>query len=74
MVNGMYSIQKNHALNYRLPWSEEMAHASAQEAYERCFAGKWSPPGRGLWMMGSRDLSTGQGFSLPCQNCAVHLH
>ena len=69
VINGMYSIQKDHALNYRLPWSEEMAHASAQEAYERCFAGKWSPPGRGLWMMGT-ELVNGRRDSSALQNCA----
>jgi ribonucleoside-triphosphate reductase (thioredoxin) len=69
VISGMYSIQKDHALHYKLPWDEEMAHRSAQEAYERAFAGKWSPPGRGLWMMGT-ELVNGRGDSSALQNCA----
>jgi ribonucleotide reductase alpha subunit len=69
VIEGMYSIQKEHALRYRLPWDEETAHLSAQEAYARAFAGKWSPPGRGLWMMGT-ELVNGRMDSSPLQNCA----
>jgi hypothetical protein len=69
VIEGMYSIQMDHALHYRLPWDEEMAHRSAQEAYERAFAGKWSPPGRGLWMLGT-ELVNGRNDSSALQNCA----
>lgn len=69
VIEGMYSIQKDHAARYRLPWNEEQAHRSAQEAYHRAFAGKWSPPGRGLWMMGT-ELVNGNGDSSALQNCA----
>ena len=53
VVQGMYSLQKDHALAHRLPWSDEQAIESAQEAFERMFTFKWLPPGRGLWMMGT---------------------
>ena len=53
VVNGMYSIQKDHCKTNRLPWNDHKAQASAQEAYDRLFQFKWMPPGRGLWMMGS---------------------
>lgn len=69
VIEGMYSIQKDHAERYKLPWDEEMAHRSAQEAYERAFAGKWSPPGRGLWMMGT-NLVNARHDSSALQNCA----
>lgn len=69
VIEGMYSIQKDHALRYRLPWNEEQAHRSAEEAYQRAFEGKWSPPGRGLWMMGT-ELVNGRGDSSALQNCA----
>lgn len=69
VIEGMYSIQKDHAQTYRLPWSEETAHRSAEEAYDRAFAGKWSPPGRGLWMMGT-GLVNGQGDSSALQSCS----
>jgi adenosylcobalamin-dependent ribonucleoside-triphosphate reductase len=69
VIEGMYSIQKAHALLYRLPWSDDAAHTSAQEAYERCFTGKWSPPGRGFWKMGTFFVN-GLGDSSALQNCA----
>jgi ribonucleoside-triphosphate reductase len=68
VIEGMYSIQKDHALRYRLPWNEATAHKSAQEAYDRAFWGKWSPPGRGLWMMGT-EFVNGRNDSSPLQNC-----
>lgn len=69
VIEGMYSIQKDHALTYKLPWSDAQAQRSAAEAYERCFAGKWSPPGRGLWMMGTRLVNEKKDSSA-LQNCA----
>ena len=68
VIEGMYSIQKDHAIAQRLPWSEEKAHRSAEEAYDRAFAGKWSPPGRGFWMMGT-EFVNGRGDSSALQNC-----
>jgi adenosylcobalamin-dependent ribonucleoside-triphosphate reductase len=50
VIEGMYSIQKDHALTYKI-------------------AGKWSPPGRGLWMMGTR-LVNERHDSSALQNCA----
>jgi hypothetical protein len=69
VIEGMYSIQKDHALRNRLPWNEYTAHKSAQEAYTRAFAGKWSPPGRGFWMMGT-EFVNGRNDSSALQNCA----
>lgn len=68
VIEGMYSIQKEHALANRLPWSEAKAHRSAQEAYDRAFAGKWSPPGRGFWVMGTAFVN-GRQDSSALQNC-----
>ena len=53
VVNGMYSIQKDHCKANRLPWNDHKAQVSAQEAFDRLFQFKWMPPGRGLWMMGT---------------------
>src|ERR1035437_795559 len=69
VIEGMYSIQKDYAVHNRLPWSDEMAQTSAQEAYERCFTGKWSPPGRGFWKMGTFFVN-GLHDSSALQNCA----
>jgi ribonucleoside-triphosphate reductase (thioredoxin) len=69
VIEGMYSIQKDHATAQKLPWNDEQALRSAEEAYERCFAGKWSPPGRGLWMMGSERVN-GRHDGSPLYNCS----
>src|SRR5512145_3501246 len=53
VIEGMYSIQKDYVKANRLPWNDRKAQASAQEAFERMFTFKWTPPGRGLWMMGT---------------------
>ena len=69
VINGMYSLQKDHAKNNRLPWSDTKAAASAKEAFERLFELKWSPPGRGLWVMGT-PIVMAQRNSAALQNCA----
>ncbi len=68
VIEGMYSIQKEQCLRGLTPWDEAAAHTSAQEAYERLFAGKWSPPGRGFWMMGTFFVN-GLHDSSALQNC-----
>jgi ribonucleoside-triphosphate reductase len=51
VIEGMFSILKTHAVTSSLPWDERKAHKLAEEAAERLFEFKWTPPGRGLWMM-----------------------
>lgn len=69
VINGMYSIQKDHAKTQRLPWSDTRAAASAKEAFDRLFNLKWTPPGRGLWVMGTNIVNV-QRNSAALQNCA----
>ena len=69
VINGMYSLQKDHAKQNRLPWSDAKAAASAKEAFDRLFNLKWTPPGRGLWVMGT-DIVNAQKNSAALQNCA----
>lgn len=69
VVNGMYSLQKDHCKTNRLPWNENKAQASAKDAFDRLFNLKWSPPGRGLWVMGT-PLVNEQRNSAALQNCA----
>jgi ribonucleoside-triphosphate reductase (thioredoxin) len=69
VINGMYSLQKDHAKQNRLPWSDAKAAASAKEAFDRLFQLKWTPPGRGLWVMGT-DIVNVQKNSAALQNCA----
>lgn len=69
VINGMYSLQKDWAKSSRLPWSDAKAAASAKEAFDRLFNLKWTPPGRGLWVMGT-DIVNKQRNSAALQNCA----
>jgi adenosylcobalamin-dependent ribonucleoside-triphosphate reductase len=69
VINGMYSLQKDHAKQNRLPWSDAKAAASAKEAFDRLFQLKWTPPGRGLWVMGTAIVNE-QKNSAALQNCA----
>ena len=69
VINGMYSLQKDHAKMNRLPWSDAKAASSAKEAFERLWNLKWTPPGRGLWVMGTPIVNE-QRNSAALQNCA----
>lgn len=69
VIEGMYSIQKDHCKANRLPWNGQQAQSSAQEAFDRLFNLKWTPPGRGLWMMGTPFVME-QRNSAALQNCA----
>ena len=53
VIEGMYSIFKTHAKYNKIPFNEKKAQRHAMEAADRLFAFKWTPPGRGLWMMGT---------------------
>lgn len=69
VIEGMYSILKDHCLLNRTPWNERKARRSAEEAYDRMWSFKWLPPGRGLWMMGTPFVHI-NGNSAALQNCA----
>ena len=69
VINGMYSLQKDHAKTNRLPWSDAKAAASAKEAFDRLWNIKWTPPGRGLWVMGTPIVNEKRN-SAALQNCA----
>lgn len=53
VINGMFSIQKLHCERNLIRWDEDKAQRSAMEAFDLLFEMKWTPPGRGLWMMGT---------------------
>lgn len=69
VINGMYSLQKDHCRANKLPWNGAKAQSSAKEAFDRLFNLKWTPPGRGLWIMGT-ELVNVQRNSAALQNCA----
>ena len=68
VVEGCYNIQKIHCRQMGLPWNEQKAQKSAQDMFERMWAFKFLPPGRGLWMMGT-DVVYSRG-SASLNNCA----
>ena len=70
VIEGMYSVQKNHAKENRLPWNDYKAQKSAQEAFDRMFNLKWTPPGRGMWAFGT-PMTMEKRNSAALQNCAM---
>ena len=68
VVEGCFQIQKIHCRRMALPWNEAKGQNSAQEMFRRMFDFKFTPPGRGLWMMGT-DVVYSRG-SAALQNCA----
>ena len=68
VIEGMFNIQKQHVARLGLEWNDAKAQRTAKDAYDRLFNLKWTPPGRGLWMMGTRFLQEKTGAGL--FNCA----
>lgn len=69
VIEGMFNIQKQHVVLLGLGWNDQKAQTAAKDAYERLFHLKWTPPGRGLWMMGTKFVEDKTGAAL--FNCAM---
>ena len=54
VIEGMFNMQKQHVFMLGLEWIDGKAQATAKDAYDSLFNLKWTPPGRGLWMMGTK--------------------
>ncbi len=67
VVEGCFSIQKKHCQNLKLPWDDEKATKSAEQMYEKIWNFKMSPPGRGLWIMGTPFIE--KHGSMALNNC-----
>ncbi len=67
VIEGMLTVQKIHLLINNLTWNEQQAIHFAREAYDRMWRFKWTPPGRGLWIMGTRYMYEQGGAAL--NNC-----
>ncbi|MFW9829810.1 MAG: ribonucleoside-triphosphate reductase, adenosylcobalamin-dependent [Promethearchaeota archaeon] len=67
VIEGCYSIQKEHCMKLSLPWSDEKAQRSAQKMFEKVWNFKFLPPGRGLWMSGTEFVQKNGSMSL--NNC-----
>jgi ribonucleotide reductase alpha subunit len=67
VVEGVYSIQKEHCYKLGLPWNETDAQLSAQTMFRKIWEFKFLPPGRGLWMMGTEFID--KHGSMALNNC-----
>ena len=67
VVEGCYSIQKEHCIKLSLPWDDDKAQKSAQTMFKKIWNFKFLPPGRGLWMMGTEFIDRHGSMSL--NNC-----
>jgi len=68
VIEGMFDMQKQHVFLLGLEWNDNKAQRTAKEAYDRLFNLKWTPPGRGLWMMGTKFVEEKTAAGL--FNCA----
>ena len=68
VIEGMFNVQKQHVVMLGLGWNDQKAQTTAKDAYDRLFNLKWTPPGRGLWMMGTKFVEEKTGAAL--FNCA----
>lgn len=69
VIEGTFSIQKDHVKSVNTPWEEDKAQRSAKEMYDKMFNFKWWPPGRGIENMGTTGVNE-WGYSDKLYNCA----
>lgn len=70
VVEGTFNIQKQHVHANGLHWDDARAQKTAKDMYERLFVMKWTPPGRGLWLMGSKFVEEREAGAAGLNNCA----
>jgi len=68
VIEGMFEMQKQHVYLLGLEWNDNKSQKTAKDAYDRLFNLKWTPPGRGLWMMGTKFVNERTAAGL--FNCA----
>lgn len=56
VVEGVSSILKQHVRDTGQPWSDAEEQHHAQEMFRRMWSFKFTPPGRGMWGMGTEAL------------------
>lgn len=67
VVEGAFSILKQHQRNHHLRFDDVEGQRKAQDMFERMFAFKWLPPGRGMSFMGTKAIELKGGAAL--NNC-----
>ncbi len=68
VINGTFSIRKNHYVRNHIPWDEERWQRYAFGFGRALYEMEWLPPGRGLWAMGTEFVY--QRGSMALYNCA----
>lgn len=68
VVEGCYTLQQQHAQQRGIEFDTDRAQRSMQQMYDRCWSFKFTPSGRGLWMMGTQYMYANGSAAL--QNCA----
>lgn len=64
VVEGTFSMQKKHVVSLGTAWDNAKAQRTAKDMFDRLFNLKWTPPGRGLWMMGLPYVEERSGAAL----------
>jgi adenosylcobalamin-dependent ribonucleoside-triphosphate reductase len=67
VTEGVFDIQRKHCKDNRLPWNAHKAQKTAQEFFRRMWDFKFTPPGRGFWIMGTPMVEKVGSAAL--QNC-----
>lgn len=68
VVEGTFSIQRNHCKRNRQFWDEKKAQRAARQMFEFMWTFRFLPPGRGLWCMGTDAVLKKGGAAL--NNCS----
>lgn len=69
VVEGIFSIQKQHIDDYNLGWNQAKAQKSAQEMFDRIYNFKMLGSGRALWALGSPVVME-KGLTEALYNCS----
>ncbi|TFG01306.1 MAG: hypothetical protein EU542_07145, partial [Promethearchaeota archaeon] len=67
VVEGCFSLLKEHCNHFMIPWDEGKAKNSAEKMYDKMWNFKFLPPGRGLWIMGTNFME--EHGSAALNNC-----
>src|SRR5579872_5568224 len=67
VTEGTFSVLKQQVARSGQDWDDEEGQEKAQEFFQRMWDFKWLPPGRGLWMMGTKYVEERGGAAL--NNC-----
>lgn len=68
VVEGCFQLQQHHCDQTRTEWKPQKALATASFMYDAVYHGRFLPPGRGLWMMGTPYILE-RGTTAPLNNC-----